>query len=290
MRAALPWAALVVTVIIWAGYLVIVRHGVGHKLSPNDMGLLRSAPAALLFLPFTLRHGLFPAGASWADIAAIGGMGGTVFVFFLASGMGFAPVADSGVFAPSMLPFFVAILGFMIFGATYSRLQISGLILILVGALAIGGATAIAASDDGRWIGHLLFLAASASWAIYTLRFRASGLPAVAGAAVLVTWSALAFLALAPFLGTALHTLPRDVLILQVVSGIAAGVVANFTFLTAVEKLGAAIPAASAALVPVIAAIGAWVFLGEDIAASQAAGIAVAATGVALASGLFNRS
>ena len=93
----------------------------------------------------------------------------------------------------------------------------------------------------------------------------------------------------AVFTGIRIQTLSADQLAVQVTQGVAAGVVANFTFLYAVRALGAPLTAAAAAFVPVLAALGGWYFLGEPVSIWQGAGVLVAAIGVALASGYFDR-
>ncbi len=289
-RPHLPWLALLVTVLIWAGYLVAVRAAAATELTPVDVGILRSVPAALIFLPMTMKRGLFPGGASWFDILCIGVIGGTLFTLFLNNGAHFAPVADSGIFAPSMLPVFVTALSLIFLGASFHQSQYLGVATIVFGAIAVGGWEAISSAATGTWRGHVLFLCASFSWAIYTIRFRASSLSATDGAMILVTWSAIFFLVLAAFSGTKIPATPLPILTVQLILGVSAGLVANFTFLFSVQKLGPAIPAASAALVPVIATLGGWVFLAEPIGFLKAIGIAVVAFGVLLASGSFARS
>jgi len=58
------------------------------------------------------------------------------------------------------------------------------------------------------------------------------------------------------------------------------------TFLYAVTRLGTVIPAASAALVPVLAALGGWLFLGEALGPMKILGIGVVMAGILLASGV----
>lgn len=290
MSRTLPWLALTATIIIWASYLVVTRMGVTGSLNWVDIGLLRSGSAALVFLPYTLRHGLFPGQANVKDISAIAGLGGFVFVLALATGLTLAPVADSGVFAPSMLAVWVAILGVLFTGAKYSQSQVAGLVLIVAGALFLGGFSALLASADGAWRGHLLFLAAAASWAAYTVRFRVSALTALQATVLMANWAAIFFLIAAPFTGINFHKLSPDMLAIQVIQGLSAGAVANFTFLYSVRALGAPISAASAAFVPILAALGGWIFLSEPVGALKWVGVLVAAIGVALASGLFDRS
>ena len=81
--------------------------------------------------------------------------------------------------------------------------------------------------------------------------------------------------------------MPLPSLYLQLFQGFMTGFVANFTFLYAVRNLGSAIPAAFAALVPVIGAIGGWLFLEEPITSTKWLGILIVGTGVILASGAF---
>ncbi len=285
--APLPWIALAATVLIWAGYLVAVRAAASTELTPIDVGLLRSLPAALILLPLTFKRGIFPGGANWIDILCIGLIGGTLFTVLLNNGARFAPVADSGIFAPSMLPVFVTLLAIIFLKASFQKSQYLGIFLILFGAIAVGGWEAISNSSTGSWRGHLLFLTASFSWAVYTTRFKASGLSATDGAMILVTWSAFFLLLGSAVFGSNIAITPMPVLAVQLALGVAAGLIANFTFLFSVQHLGSAIPAASAALVPVIASIGGWVFLAEPIGILKAIGIVIVAAGVLLASGYF---
>ena len=288
LTRSLPFLALGLTIVIWAGYLVAVRASVASALTPFDVGLLRSAPAALLLAPIILRHGLRPGGASWLDVALIGGVGGTAFTLLLASGMQFAPVADSGVFTPSMLPLFVAMLAMIFLGTRYGGSQIFGFCLILAGAIGVGGYEALARAGDGAWRGHILFLIASLSWATYTVRFRASGLSPSHGAVILVSWSTILFLIAASIYGSQLPELPSTVLLVQLFWGVAAGLIANFTYLYALKQLGHVISAAATALVPVLAALGGMVFLDEPITGFKWIGILLAAVGVALAAGILS--
>ena len=285
----MPWVALFTTVIIWAGYLVAVRAAAASQLTPIDVGLLRSVPATLLLTPLLFKRGIRPGGASWRDIFFIGFVGGTFFILILSNGAHFAPVADAGIFAPSMLPVFVTILAMSFLGARFTPLQYAGLFTIVFGAIFVGGYEAITNAQSGAWRGHILFLTASFCWAIYTVRFRASGLSATNGAMILVTWSGFFFLIGALIFGSNIPNVSGSVLTVQLLLGLSAGLIANFTFLYSVQSLGPTIPAASAALVPVIATLGGFIFLSESITLLKGAGIAIVALGVLLASGLWSK-
>ncbi len=286
----LPWIALIVTVFIWAAYLVAVRAAVNVNLNPIDVGLLRTVPASLVFIPFLFRRGLFPEGSNITDAILIGLIGGGAFLVFLTQGLKFAPTADAGVFTPAMLPVCAATLSMLFIGQRFYGSQLLGLLLIVGGAAAIGGTSLVANASSGAWRGHILFLAASMSWAIYTLRFRQSGLRPFTGVAILVVWPAMFFIAAAILQGTTLHTLPLPIFVFQLTLGFSAGLIANFTFFYAIQKLGPVIPSASAACVPILVGFGAWITLGEVLSWYQLAGMGIAAIGVLLASGILTRS
>jgi drug/metabolite transporter (DMT)-like permease len=282
----LAWLVLAVTILIWGGYLVVARAAAREALGPVEIGLLRFVPAAALFAPVWLRMGLKPRHVRWRDAAIVGIMGGFCFVSLLALGVSFAPAADAGVFAPSMLPFFVAVLSFLLLGERFTSLRLAGFGLILFGALAVGGWEALARSAEGAWRGHILLLCASFSWAAYTVVYRRSGLRAIEAAAIITLWSAAGFLLWAAVGGTALPETPwRTIAFHAVAQGVFSGFVATFTYGYALTAIGASRTAAFAALVPVIAALGGLAFLGEPLGAVKALGIAITATGVLLASG-----
>ena len=282
----LAWGAVALTLAIWASFLVVTRAAATARLSPVDVGLLRFLPAALLFAPVILRRSPLPPGARPVEVVTIALTGGFAFVGLLAWGLRYAPVADSGVFAPSMLPLYVALLSFLLLGERFSRLRLAGFALILAGALGVGGWEAVANAGSGAWRGHLLISAAAFLWACYTVAYRRSAIGPVDAAAMICFWSALAFLLLLPFVPSRIPDAPPSVLAVQVVmQGVLSGFVSTMTYGYALSRIAPSKVAACAALVPVLAALGGWLFLGEPIGAVKAAGIAVVALGVALASG-----
>ena len=280
------WASLVVTVSIWAAFLVVTRSAMTSQLGVTEVGLIRYATGAVLFLPILLRRGFVPPGAGWREVLLIPLFGGVFFILLLGSGLRIAPVADSGVFTPSMLPLYVALLSSILLGEVFTRLRLVGFALIVIGAISVGGWVALVEGEPGVWRGHLMFTAASFSWAVYTVLFRRSGMSALDAGALLCFWSTLWFLGLALLIGVDFTTVPTETLIIQMIfQGVLSGFVATFTFFYAVSTLGASRTAAFAALVPVLAALGGWLFLDEAIGPVKALGIVIVSVGVALASG-----
>ncbi|MEO1000612.1 MAG: DMT family transporter [Pseudomonadota bacterium] len=285
-RLWLAWGAVVVTVAIWASFLVAVRAAASTALGPVEVGILRFGVGALLFAPVWLRRGPLPGGVSLRHAVPIALGGGFFFILLLAAGARFAPVADVGVFAPSMLPVYVAVLAMVVLGEKLGPSRLLGLGLILLGAVAVGGYEAIANSGDGAWRGHLLISLGAMGWAVYTIAFRASGMRALDAAAMITLWSALAFGALALFVPVSFAEVERSTLLIQILfQGVLSGFVATFTYGYAMEHLGATRVTAFAALVPVLSALGGWVILDEPIGWVKSGGIVIVTLGVALATG-----
>ncbi|MBD3625042.1 MAG: DMT family transporter [Rhodobacteraceae bacterium] len=279
-------AALAATVLIWASFLVATRAAVTDSMGPVEVALVRFGTGAVLFLPVLLRHGAIPDGVRTTDLVLLPLLGGVAFILLLAAGLRHAPVADSGVFTPSMLPLYVALLSALLLGERFSRLQMAGFAMIVTGALAVGGWEAVANSGTGAWRGHLLFTGAALSWAAYTVLFRRSGLGPAVGGAVLCFWSALMLGGIALFTGVDFAAMPTRTLLVQILlQGVLSGFVSTFTYFYAIRHFGPSRTAAFAALVPVLAALGGWAVLGEVIGPVKAAGILVVSAGVALASG-----
>ncbi|WP_316013062.1 DMT family transporter [Roseobacter sp. HKCCA0434] len=282
----LAWGAVAITLVIWASFLVVTRAAARAELSPADVGLLRFAPAALLFAPVWLRRSPLPPGARPVEIVTIALTGGFAFVGLLSWGLQYAPVADSGVFAPSMLPLYVALLSFLLLGERFGPLRLAGFALILAGAVGIGGWEALSGAASGTWRGHLLISVAAFLWACYTVAYRRSSIAPVDAAAMICFWSALGFIALAFVVPLRLPQAALSVIALQIVmQGVLSGFVSTITYGYALSRIAPSKVAACAALVPVMAALGGWVFLGEPIGLVKSLGIAVVALGVLLASG-----
>lgn len=286
---ALAWSAVAATMLIWASFLIVTRAAVGDRLGPVDVGLLRFLTAALVLSPILWRYGVLPQAARPKHIVTVALMGGFGFVLLLAAGMQFAPVADSGVFAPSMLPLYVALLSFVILSERFSGMRIIGFALILCGALGVGGWEVFTASQAGSWRGHLLFTTAAFIWAVFTINYRHMGVTALPGAAFVCFWSAAAFLAISPFFTLQLFDVAGKTLVFHILmQGVISGVISTITYAYALQHIAPSKVAACAALVPPLAALGGWIFLAEPIGLVKAGGIVIVACGVALASGALH--
>ncbi|SEA82432.1 DMT family transporter [Rubrimonas cliftonensis] len=281
---ALGYAAAAFAVLVWAGWIVLTRAGAAASaLTPLDVAALRYAGPALALAPVWLRRGPVPAGvARWRLMGMTLGWGAP-FALFAAKGLESADAALFAALAPGAMPLWAALLAAMFFGARFSRLAVAGLAMI-------GGAVALAlwAAAPQTLAGAPWVTAAAIGWAVYTLSYRGSGLTPVEATAIVGFWSSLlvALLALGGAMGgLTLHMLPPpEALGWFAAHGLVSGVLSVAAYAVAIRELGATRAAGSAALVPALATLMGWLFLGEAPGAGPLAAVALATLGVTLVS------
>lgn len=263
-----------------AAWQVATRFGVTAVLPPLDLAILRYGVPALVLLPLLARRGLWPTQAPrWLAIPIVLGAG-LPFGLVAMIGAKFAPVAHMGALIPGTMPVFTALMAAVFLGEPVSPRRVAGFAAIFGGVLAIAG-TSLADFGAGTWLGDLLFLAAAAIWSIYTVAFRRSGLDPWHSIALISLASILAAIPVRLFVaGTGLPDVQPGAAAVQLVAqGIVAGLAGTWTFSLAVRRLGAARAALSGAFVPVLAALGGAVILGEIPSPVVLAGVALTIAG-----------
>jgi drug/metabolite transporter (DMT)-like permease len=132
--------------------------------------------------------------------------------------------------------------------------------------------------------GDAMFLAASALGALYVLQLRNWGISAMQGAAIVSLYSAL--LVVPYYLWSApgnLRQVAAAELLWQVLwQGVLIGCVALIALNHAISRLGAERSSALVALVPVLTAVLALVFLGEAPSSAEIAALVAISAGVSL--------
>src|SRR6185369_6459612 len=98
--AATGAAAALVTVVIWAGWIIATRVARETAISPVTIGLLRYGPPAILLAPVWARVGLLPRSCPWWIIAVMVGGSGAPFLLLAAAAMRTAPAAEVGALLP----------------------------------------------------------------------------------------------------------------------------------------------------------------------------------------------
>lgn len=278
--------AALASVVIWSGWIVFTRHGVTTDIPPVTLGLLRYSIPAMVMLPLLVRSGGAFRRAGWLKCTIMVCGSGAPFFLLCSKAMMIAPAAHVGVMLPGVMPMFVALFAFLLFGERYSGARLLGYFLVLAGVAGLGGATLIDAGA-ADWRGHALLLLSAASWACFTLAFKRSGLTAWQAAALINAVSLMIMLVVYALQdGAGIRAVPWRTLATQgFAQGILSGLLALAAYSYAVAVLGASKASAFVSLTPALTAILAAASLGEWPDAVTIAAIIVVGSGVALASG-----
>lgn len=295
-ETALAVAAALFSVAIWANFLVTTG-GVsaggaasgGPSLGVIELGFLRAAACAIGLAPVIWRVGLYPRGlAPWRFMVMVIGAG-VSFMFLIPGGFAFAPPADSGIFAPGVLPLWVAILSIVFLGERIGGARLFGFALIACGVFAVGGYDALAHSSDGAWRGYLCFSGGSLMFSFYAVAQRGSGLTALEATALISIWCVPIAGGAALIWGVDFSGVSAPVLAWTALAQFASGVVAVVTYTYATMRLGPSRGSAFIALTPVVVALASDFFLDQPATPLVWAGVAVVSTGVLIASGVLER-
>ena len=258
-----------------------------QDIPPWAMGFWRWCGAALIIAPFA-------AGALWRGRAAVPGEAPRIAI------LGFLGVTAAGGFVYvgalttsavniglifSASPVFVVVLARLLYGQAMTRGQTAGVIVSLLGVLLILSRGQIETFAAARFVvGDLWLLVASLAWALYSLLHRRwkSALPEwprflaimIAGVILLAPFAIWERAAGRDF---ALST-PNlvAIFVLALVPGALA--YAGYNYISG--KLGPARASMLLYMVPVYAAILAWIVLGERIGWYHVAGAALVIAGI----------
>ena len=280
-----------ITVSIWAVFIVATRFSVSTNFTVEEVLILRLVPSTLIMAPFMIKYDLIPRGLSWLKAGMLMIGASAIFPYIVSSGLSFAPASDGGVLAPGMLPFWTALAAFFILGEKLDQVRRTGLLIILIGALMVGLWQIIFNSDEGVWRGHILFLIGSGLFAIYSVIFRQSGLTPLHGLLIGLFWGTLFITPILLLTGkVTFHDVSAfDIGITIFIQSLVIGILATILFNYGVRLIGASEMGAFGALTPILAMMGGILFLNESVPAIKMAGIFLVAIGVFLASGILEQ-
>lgn len=284
--------AALATILLWAAGLVATRFGVTGALTIWDVIFLRMLLPAILLLPVLLRIrpvGLLRPGVNplWFVVLMAGA--GLPFMLISSIGMFFAPAAHAGALMPGSMPLFAALFAVLLLGERFNAQRRLGTLLMLLGALAVGGWQVFAGTGD-TWRGDLMFVCCGALWASYTIALKKTGIGIWQAAAMVYVSAFILYLPLY-LLWFDSHLLQAPVFEIgvQLVQSVASGLLSMAAYGFAVRRLGPAPAAAFAALTPALTALLAIPLLGEWPETVTWIGIGAVSLGVALANGAFSR-
>ncbi len=301
-------AAAVVTIIIWTSFIVIARLMALKSLAPLDIVLCRFVGAAAVLLPWgylivrkmKVDRLAYRPGQTWLGLsplpfrttALIGSVGGLAYAVFVYNAFVYAPAAHGSVLMPGLLPLSTALLSVWLLKERLGAGRITGLSMILAGAVLVGGVSifnaAFGTESAGKtFIGDILFVCTSTCWAFYAVTCRRYALGAVPATIAVIVFCAVTFipayglLVWAGILQSKLASAPwSEIMFHTVWQGVGSVVVSGITFTKMIEYFGPVRTTMLTAVVPGLSALGAVIFLSEPLYWNLIAGLLLVTLGI----------
>ena len=282
--------AVLGVMVVWAANFIVVKDVIG-VMPPVAFTFLRYAVAATALLVFLRwqEGALRLPHPDTIRIMVLGGLGFGIYQILWTVGLQTTPVGDSALLIASA-PVLTAVIAAAIGVDTLSPRRAAGVALSFLGVVVVvAGGVGIELS--GSPLGFAMTLGAALCWATYTAfgaRFMRRHSPLV-----LTTWASLGgVLVLAPIgigqllapgaIGSAQAADAVPIALAVLYSGLLAAAAANVIIFNAVRLVGPTRVIALQTLVPALAVVLAFVFLGEPISAAQVIGGAIIILGVAI--------
>ncbi len=286
---ALALLAALAAVVLWASSFSVMKRLLELGLPPMLIIWIRLAVAAVLLLPFLL-HGWRRAEKRRGDLLWLLLMAafepGLYFVLEITA-LQYTSSAQAGIIV-AIFPLLAALGGAFFFREHLTARMLAGLALAVIGA---AGMTLAGGADDhapAPWLGNLLefFAISSAVGYMLIVKRLSPRWPVWSITAAQMLLGALFFLpATGALADPAVRTLALrpEPLALLLWLGVGVTVLAYGLYNFSVSRLTAAQAAVFVNLMPVLAALMGWAWLGERLAIVQVAFAALILAGVALA-------
>ncbi|NDF12106.1 MAG: DMT family transporter [Proteobacteria bacterium] len=277
-------------VTVWGGWVVVSRVGVKGHLTPYDIAAIRFTVAGLLLSPVALRV-RFRVGP-WGIIGGVILMMlmGAPYNLMTISAFQYVPASHCSIiyaFTTSI----TCILSYFLLKEQFSRAKLAGILLGVLGIVAFLMAAKGQVDGARVWFGHLLLMIAGSTWGVYAVLSKKWRAAPLENTSVMAALSMILYLPIFYFfLPSHLHEAPMGEIVWQgFYQGILTNILALLAYNKGVELLGASGSAAFIPLVPVMATLAAVPFLHEVPTLLEVMGILLAAAGVMLATGTFDR-
>lgn len=273
-------ACALALIVVWAGFILAGRLSAKQALTAWDATALRHGGSLLFILPLIAIRGLPRLGLRRG--VALVGTAGFGFPLLAYCGFAFAPAAHGAVMMPGTLAFQTAALAAVVLREPWTRRRALALAVVAGGIVLLASDTL--RDHPGAWRGDLLFLLASLHWAVFTVLLRRWRVPALDATVTVAFWPAVFFLPVWFLaLPTNLPAVPWGAIAFQFAwQGGMAVIVAGFLFARAVVALGPGPTTTITAVVPALAALGAWPLLDEPLGAAGLVGVGLVCAGMGL--------
>ena len=170
----LPYLEALFAVIVWGGSFIATKIAVG-QISPIAVVWIRFAIGIpmILFAVIIRRQFAFPKGSEWLYFTLLGFLGISLHQWLQSNGLKTAQ-ATTTAWIVSTSPAFIAVLGWLVLKEKLNFLQSVGIVLAMVGVLAVvskGDLSTIAVGKFGTY-GDFLILISSVNWAVVSTLSR----------------------------------------------------------------------------------------------------------------------
>ncbi len=258
----LGYLSIIVTLLIWASFFLSLKGGANSDLTPADIALTRFLIPALALFPLVLKARSAIAIVPKRYLTGMFLGSGLPYLLVAGTAMQFVPVSHGSALVPGTLPLFVTGIAVLFFKQPLSRHRVVGLGLVLLGIVLFLG-NSLSSFNFEYTKGHLLFLCGSLMWATFTISARVANLNALVSAGFISLCSTflLVLLILTGVLPSHLMDTPiaqwpfAELAVHSAVQGVGAGLIAAFTYLYAVNTLGAERSAAFGSATPAVATL-----------------------------------
>jgi drug/metabolite transporter (DMT)-like permease len=284
-RTGYVYAAI--TILIWAGFVVVSRIGGKGSLTPYDIAALRTGTAALALSPWWLPRLFKPSlrQLRWGQSVSFALLAGIAYPLLAYSGFFWAPASHGAVLVSGLLPFFTTLLVWILLRERPNSLLALGLVAVgIFTLLRESFSNSAQHANASAWVGDLLFVGASLMWGLFTVLLKRWQVRAFDVTLSVVATSALIYLPVyALLLPKHILQAPLHEIALQAFfQGIVVVCCAMLTYTKAAEHLGAVRLAMLMALVPAVGTLLAVAILGEPLTLYVALGVALVSAGALL--------
>ncbi len=277
----LGFGAAAIVLVIWSSWMVVSRVGALSPLTAYDITTLRFGIAGALSIPVLLIFKPWRS-LSWARIWALTFSAGIPYQLLIYSGFEFTPAVHAGVYMNAFLPVFTLSIVFVLYRHLPSRLQVVGVIAILVGAFL--NLTVVPESSPEAWKGDIMFVLSAASYSVFLVLVRKWDVTTPQILFCVFFMNGLMFVPVwALFLPSAFGETSLPQILLQgFIQGVLASLIGLVLAAYATRKVGASTIAAFMSGVPAFAAVLAMIFIDEPIGIIGWVSILILTAGIGL--------
>ncbi|MEO8390281.1 MAG: DMT family transporter [Polaromonas sp.] len=276
------WATLAFILLV-SSSPAVTRLAVTQTLTRYDLMVLRCGIGGLIFLPYLLwqlrriPRKLLAMGFVMAFFQGWGTHLTTII------GLQFAPASHASALGPGFISVWVALWGWLFYRLRPSRVQMTGLALIALGAVVLLLNSSGKTFNMTTLTGDLFFLCASAFGAIYLVYIQKHQIEPLQGAALIAVYSGLVVVPWF-FLASPLSKIPDaplPELALQIIyQGVGIGALFFLLLSYAVVRLGSQRFSMIVACVPILSlGFGRWI-AGDKIALLECVAAALITSGI----------